>query len=199
MLLRTQPPSLTWRGLLLWWMTLLLLCAGPARAEPPLGETWLIGVSLGSDLSAIPNATRSDGYELSGGEPVRFDGWYRARTPDLRFDFLTELTPDLGLIWGVGTGERGEKYRIDPSIRIGLLHTTEVGRYGLLSLRVSTRIGGRLREGACMADYGEIGGVQRVNCRLAATPLAPEETLGYLWNKRPGDRLEASVQLTFRF
>jgi len=64
---------------------------------------------------------------------------------------------------------------------------------------VTTRIGGHLRERACTADYGEIGGVQRVNCRLAATPLEPRETLQYLWDERPGDRLQASVGLMFRF
>ncbi len=33
------------------------------------------------------------------------------------------------------------------------------------------------------ADYGDIGGVQRVNCRLAATELEPKETLKYLLMK----------------
>lgn len=179
-------------------LSALLACA-PALAGPALGETWLIGVSLGSDLSPVPSETRHLGYELSGGERVSFEDWYQVRVPDLRLDFLTELTPDLGLIWGVGTGEYGEKYRIDPSLRVGLLYTRPVGRNGVLSLRLTTRLGGRLRERACTADYGEIGGVQRVNCRLAATPLEPRETLDYLWNERPGDRIEASVGLVFRF
>lgn len=188
-----------------WWggrclvAALLITLSGPARASDLSERTHLIGVDLGSSLSDIPRSARSSGYELSDGTPVRFDRWYEERVPNLQFDFLTEITPDLGLLWGVGTGEYGEKYRIDPSLRVGLLYTKPVGRNGVFSLRLTTRLGGRLRERACTADYGEIGGVQRVNCRLAATPLAPSETLDYLWNERPGDRIEASVGLVFRF
>lgn len=173
--------------------------AGSAGANPILEETHLINVTLGSDLSPIPSSARSEGYELSGGASISFDDWYRVRSPDLRVEFLTELTSDLGLIWGLGTGEYGEKYRIDPSLKVGLLYTAPVGDNGLFSLRLTTRIGGHLNERSCIADYGEIGGVQRVNCRLAATPLAPAETLHYLWNEKTGDRLEASVGLVFRF
>jgi len=170
-----------------------------AGATSLLEETHLINVTLGSDLSSIPSSARSEGYELSGGASISFDDWYQVRTPDLRLEFLTEIRSDLGFIWGFGTGEYGEKYRIDPSLKIGLLYTAPVGDNGLFSLRVTTRIGGHLRERACTADYGEIGGVQRVNCRLAATPLEPRETLQYLWDERPGDRLQASVGLMFRF
>lgn len=177
----------------------IFLSSTTASADQLLQDTFLIGVSLGSDLSSIPSGTRRQGYELSDGSPVSFDAWYRDRIPNLQIDFLTEISPDLGLLWGVGTGEYGEKYRIDPSLRVGLLYTRPVGRNGVLSLRLTTLLGGRLRERSCTADYGDIGGVQRVNCRLAATPLAPEETLDYLWNERPGDRLQASVTLLFRF
>lgn len=47
--------------------------------------------------------------------------------------------------------------------------------------------GGRLKEKICIADYGDIGGVQRVNCRLEATELEPKETLKYLFNERKKD------------
>jgi hypothetical protein len=177
----------------------LLFLAGPALADVSLEDTHLIGLSLGSDLSSIPSKSRRDGYELSDGSPVSFDEWYRDRIPNFQIDFITEITPDFGLLWGVGTGEYGEKYRIEPSLRLGLLYTRPVGRNGVLSMRLTTRLGGRLRERTCTADYGDIGGVQRVNCRLAATPLAPAETLQYLWDERPGDRLEASIGLLFRF
>lgn len=176
-----------------------LTCPGAAMADLSLERTHLVGVSLGSDLSGIPRDTRSLGYELSDGERVSFEAWYRVRVPDLRMEFLTELTPELGLLWGVGTGEYGEKYRVEPSLRVGFLYTAPVGENGTFSFSLTTRLGGRLRERACTADYGEIGGVQRVNCRLAATPLRPEETLSYLWDERPGDRLQASVGLRFRF
>ena len=177
----------------------LLLTSGPAAADVGLEDTFLTRVSLGSDLSGIPRDARGQGYELSGGERVSFDDWYRVRSPDLRVDFLTELTPDFGLLWGFGTGERGEKYHVEPSLRVGFLYTAPVGETGTFSFSLTTRLGGRLRERACTADYGAIGGVQRVNCRLAATPLEPRETLQYLWDEAPGDRVEASVRLVFRF
>lgn len=171
----------------------------PAMAHDLVDRTYLVGVAMGSSLSVIPRSAQSSGYELSDGTPVRFDRWYQERVPNLQFDFVTEIAPDLGFLWGVGTGEYGEKYRIDPSLRVGLLYTRPVGRNGVLSLRLTTRLGGHLRERSCTADYGDIGGVQRVNCRLAATPLEPSETLDFLWNERPGDRLQASVGLLFRF
>lgn len=188
-----------WRaGLRLVSALLLTLCA-PAQASDFAERTHLIGVDLGTPLSEIPRIARSSGYELSDRTPVRFDLWYRDRVPNLQLDFMTEITQDLGLLWGVGTGEYGEKYRIDPSLRVGLIYTRPVSRTGVLSARLTTRLGGLLRERSCTADYGEIGGVQRVNCRLAATPLDPVDTLDYLWNERPGDRFQASISLLFRF
>ena len=177
----------------------LLLTCGSARAEPILEATFLTRVSLGSGLSGLPRDARSEGYELSGGERVSFNDWYRVQAPDLRVDFLTELTPEFGLLWGVGTGEWGKKYRIEPSLRVGFLYSTAVGGNGTFSFSLTTRLGGRLRELPCAADYGEIGGVQRVNCRLAATPLEPRETLQYLWGEKPADRVEATMRLFFRF
>jgi len=187
------------RGVLRLIAALLLTVSGQVQASDLAERTHLIGVDLGTSLSDIPRSARGSGYDLSDGTPVRFEGWYRDRVPNFHFDFLTEITPDFGLLWGVGTGEYGEKYRIDPSLRVGFLHTRQVGRHGVLSLRLTTRLGGRLRERSCTADYGDIGGVQQVNCRLAATPLEPSDTLGFLWDEKPGDRLQASVGLVFRF
>lgn len=176
-----------------------LILAGPAFAELSLEVTHLIGLSLGTDLSSIPKSVRDDGYELSDGAGVSFEDWYRDRIPNLQIDFITELTPDFGILWGIGSGEYGDKYQIDPSLRLGFLYTRTIGDNGVLSMRLTTRIGGRLRERSCVADYGDIGGVQAVNCRLAATPLEPSESLNYLWNEKPGDRLAASIGLTFHF
>lgn len=59
--------------------------------------------------------------------------------------------------------------------------------------------GGRLKEKTCSADYGEIGGVQTVNCRLAASTLQPAETLQYLMNEKPKQDMLISVKWTYRF
>ena len=49
-------------------------------------------------------------------------------------------------------------------------------------------MGGRFKEHSCTADYADLGGLEQVNCRLAATELAPEETLKYLVNDLPPER-----------
>ena len=67
-----------------------------------------------------------------------------------------------------------------------------------LSLTVSGIFGGRLTESPCEADYGDIGGIQTVNCRLAASVLAPEETLKYLMNAAP-NRLSLSLSFSGSF
>ncbi|MHC2793567.1 hypothetical protein ACVINZ_002579 [Mesorhizobium jarvisii] len=53
-----------------------------------------------------------------------------------------------------------------------------------LSLSLTTTIGGKLTEKSCEADYGDFG-TYSVNCRLAASQMAPEETLKYLVNAKP--------------
>ena len=57
---------------------------------------------------------------------------------------------------------------------------------------------GDLNEQPCEGDYGDIGGVQTVNCRLAATFLAPEETLQYLAHAEP-NRLHISLSYSASF
>jgi hypothetical protein len=68
-----------------------------------------------------------------------------------------------------------------------------------LSLSVSTTLGSILTERACTADYGDIGGVRRVNCRLAASALPPEETLRYRMRMNGLDETRVAVQYEFRF
>ncbi|MFD1808467.1 hypothetical protein ACFSHQ_11075 [Gemmobacter lanyuensis] len=113
------------------------------------------------------------GYELSDGTPIRMRPWYRAGLRDLNVTLLTSITPDFGVMWGMGLGDRGPKYRINPSLRLGLIWQTRVGRDSWLTLRATTDLGGRIRERPCTADYGDLGGVQPVNCRLAASPCRP--------------------------
>jgi hypothetical protein len=51
-------------------------------------------------------------------------------------------------------------------------------------LSLTTTVGGNLTEKSCQADYGVLG-TYGVNCRLAASEMAPEETLKYLVNAKP--------------
>jgi hypothetical protein len=58
---------------------------------------------------------------------------------------------------------------------------------------------GHLKEKTCLAAFGELGSESLVNCRLAATPLPPSETLKYLLHESPTDSLSATVRYTLNF
>lgn len=161
--------------------------------------SYLVSAQFGSAWSRQVSQVRSQGYESAGGAWISMDPWYRSAWKDLRLTWMTPLTRDSGFIWGLGTGERGEKYAIAPSLKLGFVQQASVGRNALLSLRATTVIGGRLSEKSCTADYGEIGGVQEVNCRMAATATPPAETLKYLMNGPPRDRFEVMVQFKHLF
>ena len=161
-------------------------------------DTHLLDVYLGSFRSDQVRSLKTGSLELAGGEEVRFDEWYSPDFPDLTVLLLTELSGDLGLIWGVSIGERGEKYQIDPTIHLGLAWQLRLSQKATLSASLHTLIGGQLRERSCSADYGTFG-VSEVNCRLAASLLPPEETLDYMLDM-PGwkeTRLSIRFQLVF--
>ena len=149
-------------------------------AQEFLADTFLLDVSLGSARSQIARDLSDGGYELSDGTPISFSQWYDASFPELNVLFLTELTPSLGLAWGLSTGERGEKYRIDPGIWIGFIQNYDLSRNSRITISALTLLGGNFRERICIGDYRDIGGIQAVNCRLAASLLPPTETLDFL-------------------
>ena len=156
-------------------------------------RTKLVEISQNNLLSRQMLNVSMGGFELAGGQRVGFDRWYKNTLQDTRVSWMTPITQDLGLIWGVSTGERGPKYSIDPSMKIGLVFNTSIDRKSRFSVKVSTVLGGRLQEKPCTADYGAIGGVQTVNCRLAASEMPPAQTLSYLLNSLPPDLHQLSV------
>lgn len=165
----------------------------------PQRSTSLIELRQGSDLSNIVRSTRHQGFETAGGDPVRFSSWYGTRWTDVRMSWLTQVSPSTGIIWGLNTGERGEKYSISPGIKLGFIHQALLGRRTALTLRATTTLGSRLREKTCTADYGDIGGVRSVNCRLAATQLDPDETLSYLFDSPSRDQRQISIRFDHSF
>ncbi len=162
-------------------------------------KTHLIGIQYGSALSREVGGFRGQSYDLANGNTVRFDRWYATQWQDMQLTWLTEVNPQLGLIWGIGTGEQGPKYRIDPSVQLGFLFQQPLSKLSAWSVRATARLGGRLKEKTCVADYGDIGGVQSVNCRLAATELPPDETMKYLMNEGPRDRLVFALRYVQQF
>lgn len=160
-----------------------------------LSATHLIEVDTNTKISRQVRGFQNGGFETSQGQWVGFDRWYSTKWRDARLSWMTQVNRNFGLIWGFNTGERGEKYTIEPGLRLGFVVQGQPHRNGLLAVSASTTLGGRLREKTCTADYGDIGGVQTVNCRLAASVLAPSETLNYLLNVKP----ESTVQVTYRY
>lgn len=162
-------------------------------------RTHLIELAQGSRLSSQAAQLGNGSYELAGGQVVRFDRWYSTKLPDSRITWMTQMAPQWGLLWGLSTGERGAKYAIAPGFKLGFVYTSRVTRSSVLSIKATTVLGGRLKEKTCTADYGDIGGVQTVNCRLAASEIPPEQTLQYLLNSRPLDQQQIAVRYTVQF
>ncbi|UCI09336.1 hypothetical protein [Mesorhizobium sp. B1-1-8] len=164
----------------------LLLCAwlGTSPAIAQEITTSLVDIHQGSPLSDQARALGNGGYELQNGSRVSFGQWYHTNWVDMHVDLLTQLTENSGILWGFGTGEQGEKYRIAPSLKLGFLTQTHPNPNTTLSFSLTSIVGGNLTEKPCVADYGELG-TYSVNCRLAAGETAPEETLKDLVNATP--------------
>lgn len=164
-----------------------------------LASTYLLNVRQGSDLSRQVSQLRGQGYEAADGSPVSFDRWFSTHWTDLRVLWLTQIDQHSGIIWGVSSGERGEKYTIEPGLTLGFIHQIRLFSNASLSLHGLTVIGGRLKEKTCEADYGDIGGHQTTNCRLAASTLPPEQTLRYLMNEKPRQDSLMSIRFNWQF
>ena len=159
--------------------------AVPAIAQTFIENTSLVGVQSGVGLSSTVRSISHGGYELSGGEDVRFSDWYTSQRQDVHVTWMTQVYENVGFYWGFSTGENGEKYTIDPSLKLGFVWRQDLGERSHLSLSATHTLGGNLSETSCTADYGAIGGVQTVNCRLAASALPPSETLQYMFDEAP--------------
>jgi hypothetical protein len=170
-----------------------------AFAEDYLGKTYLIELKQGSELSDKVNFYTVGGFETSGGSFISYAPWYTNQWTDARVTFMTHLTQQFGFLWGFSTGEHGEKYRIDPSLKVGFVFFDQFSPRASLSLKFTTILGGLLHESPCTADYGEIGGVQTVNCRYAASPIPPQETLAYLFNDRPYNQTTLYLEYKYFF
>jgi hypothetical protein len=189
---------LCWRaaGLL---VLVAMAAASPACAQPAPPGTHLLDIRIGSSRSDLMHRISRRGYELAGGEFRSFAGWYGTRQREIDVSFLTQISEDLGLVWGFSTGEEGEKYRISPGIRLGFVHERQITRRSRLSLSMILQLGADLRERTCLADFGAIGGEREVNCRLAASALRPEETLRHTLRLRGIDESRIAVSYVLDF
>ncbi|MGX9117081.1 hypothetical protein ACWTU6_10345 [Mesorhizobium sp. BHbsci] len=178
----------------IFFVMAMLVSATTASSQ----ETSLVDIHQGSELTEAARRLGQGGYELSDGTWVSFDKWFHSSWIDMRFEMLTQLSDDFGLLWGASTGQRAEKVRIDPSVELGFVVQKRPSPSTTLSLTVRSILGGNLTEQPCTADYGAIGGVQAVNCRLAASQLQPAQTLKHLANLHP-NRLKLELRFMHQF
>lgn len=180
-------------------VALCFVAAGhSAQAQGFWEDTQLVDLRVG-DHSGVADELSFGSGLLQDGNRYSFDRWYSSDWVDLRFTFATAVTNQFGIYWGLGTGERGGKYHIEPSLKVGFLYVEPLDRQSQLSFSLSVVLGGYLKEESCQADYGAIGGVQSVNCRMAGSILPPEETLQYLLNEPPTDQLSLSLRYERQF
>jgi len=165
----------------------------------PLEATHLIDIKQDNGHSRRLDPLQQAGFESARGAWVSFNPWYTSSWKDTHVTFMTQLGTQFGVIWGAGTGERGVKYDISPSLRFGAIFQTELQKNAFLSLKATTLLGGQLKEKSCTANYGDIGGTQEVNCRLAASTLSPANTLSYLFSEQSGNKNQVLLQFTRRF
>lgn len=156
-----------------------LCLASPALSQSFLDKTHILDIRLDLTHWSTAQDLSRGGYELSDGTWVSFKDWYSLNHRPFTAMFLTELDRGWAVTWGLTTGSKAEKLQLEPGLNLGVIHQKKWGP-GYLTLSLSTVLWGDFGEKTCSADYGDIGGVQEVNCRLAADIIAPEETLDYL-------------------
>lgn len=182
----------------LWAMGAAMLgaLALPAAAQD---YTHLVEVRAGSSLSQLARSAVFLDQIYSDGSRIDMAPWYASGWQDLQMTWLTEIDRANGIFWGFSTGEQGGKYRIDPALTLGFLNVQDLEDGWTVSLSTTFRFGGRLTEDACIADYGAIGGVQTVNCRMSGSYLPPAETLDYLWDEAPEGQLDLNLRWELKF
>ena len=160
-------------------------------------DTGLLHIRQGGLLTNMARRLGDATIESSAGEKIPLWKMYEAKWTDFRVLWMTQAGPNTGIIWGASTGEKALRYEIEPSLVIGGFHRIELGKGASLSLSGTAVVGGWLKEKPCVGDYGEIGGVQKVNCRLAASELAPSETLKYLAKEPPKEDVQFMVRFHY--
>jgi len=166
-----------------------------ASSQEFWADTSLLDVYVGSYRSSKARDLSRGGYDLSGGEAVDFRSWYVPTYRDTTILLSRRIAPDFGIVWGLSSGESGEKYTIDPALQVGFVLDYFPFENAVVSIRATYPFFGNMAEKTCIADYGELGGVQPVNCRLAADIIPPEETLDFLVKLR--GETDARIRISF--
>lgn len=172
---------------------LLLTAPSHAKGQVLPEGTRLSNLKMGSAFETTTRQTARGGYELEGGRFKSLGDWYSSDWRDLSVILETPLNDNSWLTWGFSTGERGDKYRVQPSLIVGFQKVWTIRDSSFLTFDITARIGGHLQEDPCSANYSLSNEQVAVNCRLAASLLPPDQTLDYLWDVAPPDRLRVSL------
>ncbi len=191
-------------GLVLLAASGAMSAASAQSAQSLLAQTFLLDARTGSSRSALARELSQGQARLTGGRSIDLAEWYTPSVPEMNLTLLTAVTPSFGMIWGISTGERGIKYRIDPGVWLGFVYRYELTQNTTISFTASTLLGGNFREKTCRATYGDqskpdpiLKGEQIVNCRLAASILPPDQTLRFL--ERRSGLSETRVRLRYEY
>lgn len=179
--------------------TSILIDSRALAAQSLIERSFLLDIRQGSSRSERARSLSFGGYELEDGTPVDFERWYTPGAPEFNILFLTAATPSFGVTWGLSTGERGEKYRIDPGLWLGFVYRRQISPQSAISLSATLLLGGNFRERSCQAFYTITQTTETVNCRLAASVLPPGETLRFLERTKGIRESRATLRYEFRF
>ena len=154
-----------------WVGLILLVLQGLIPATAAWGQglwerTSLLDLRAGSVRSDRARDLSAGRYALEDGTMVDLFDWYRPRVTNMNILFLTELEPSLALIWGISTGETGQKYRIDPGLWLGVFYRAELAENQVLTFAARTLLGGAMQERPCVAFYTILADIPQVACRL---------------------------------
>lgn len=182
-------------------VTLALFVASvmPAHSDDLAQRTRLFQANVGNGLSAKIEDVSGGSLLLSSGRELTFDDWYSGGWRDLELVWLTAIDDDFGFFWGFTTGESGQKYDIDPSLRLGFVVEEALSETEAVTFSILTSVGGYLSERPCIADYGTFGSSVRVNCRLASTYMRPKQTLRHLFSEHPLGANQLNIRYQKRF
>ena len=194
------------------WVIIIMVTTQKVEAKLPHLEVHLLGVEQTYNSKVISNYHMST-IPLSDGSHKLLNHLYRPKDVlDTRFTFGTPLytyTEDrtyatFMALYSASTGERAEKYTIDPSFGAGarffLVHGYQGGNRSFEAYFNVHKVlaGGRLNEKTCTADFGELGTYQ-VGCRFAHLPIPVEETVKLGFHQYLRDVVAAQVRFTWRF
>jgi len=191
--------SLLMRLILIQFVLISFIAPASSHSFNFWNETAVVSLKQRTALTLVAQQLGGGGFSLAGGEYISLSKWYQPKNPDFQIDFLTQLSPNAGILWGLSTGEYAKKYSVDPSFKLGFIFQYPLSSSSRLSFSFTQLFAGGLKEKTCMADYGDIGGVQTVNCRLAASTLEPATTLNYLARIPAPDRNWLNLRFNMNF